>query len=175
MSLRQALLAGAAAIALFWLVGAHNRMVQLRSALVGRFAAVDTRHRERHALLEAQHQLLSGALASAGPRLEALQAASQQADAAREKARVRPGAAGAITSLRIAEEILADTRSRLPVQSAAGVDLGELNTRLASGDTALEFARREFNDAVLAYNEAVGQFPTLLLARLFGFRAAATF
>jgi LemA protein len=31
------------------------------------------------------------------------------------------------------------------------------------------FARQLFNDAVHAYNEAVRQFPTRLLSRLFGF------
>jgi LemA protein len=170
-----ALLAGAAAIVGFWIVGAYNRMVRLRSALVARFAAVDSRHRERQALIETQHEMLSSVLSAAGPRLEALRAASRQADAAREKARVRPGAASAITSLRVAEDILSDARARLPVQSAAGVDLPELNTRLAGSDTTLDFARREFNEAVLAYNAAVDQFPTLLVAHLFGFRTAAVF
>ncbi|MBN8494010.1 MAG: LemA family protein, partial [Burkholderiales bacterium] len=36
------------------------------------------------------------------------------------------------------------------------------------------FARQLFNDAVHAYNEAVRQFPTRLLTRLFGFGAAGT-
>ena len=175
MTATQALLAGFVAVVVFWMVGAYNRMVRLRSALVGRFAAVDTQCRERHALLESQHALLAGALVAAAPRLEALQAACRQADAAREKAAVRPGTASAITSLRAAEDILADARARLPVQSAAGVDLAELNARLAHGDMTLAFARREFNESVAAYNEAVDQFPTVLVARLFGFRAAAVF
>ena len=38
-----------------------------------------------------------------------------------------------------------------------------------------DFARAEFNGAVEAYNESVRQFPTVLLARLFSFRAAAGF
>ena len=41
-------------------------------------------------------------------------------------------------------------------------------------DARLDFARREFNAAVDRYNTAVEQFPTLLLARLFGFRIGAT-
>jgi LemA protein len=104
-----------------------------------------------------------------------LRAAHRQADAAREHARVRPGAASAVTSLRVAEEILADARSRVPVQAVAGSDLPDLNARLATSDTALAFARSEFNAAVALYNEAVSQFPTVLVARLFSFRAAAPF
>ena len=63
-------------------------------------------------------------------------------------------AAGAVTSLRVAEEILADARARLPVQSVAGADLpGAQYQKLAAGDTTLAFARREFNAAVAAYND----------------------
>ena len=175
MTTTEATVAGVAAVVAFWIVGAYNRMVRLRSELVARFATVDARYKQRHALLERQLELLSTALASAAPRLESLRAACRQADAAREHARVRPGAASAVTSLRVAEEILTDARSRVPVQSLAGADLPELNARLATSDTALAFARSEFNAAVTLYNEAVRQFPTVLVARLVGFRAAALF
>ena len=162
------------ALLLFWMVGAYNRMVNLRNALVARFASVDELCRQRHALLDKQVELLAAALASAGPRLDALRAACRQADAAREHARARPGAAGAVTSLRVAEEILADARARLPVQTVAGAELPDINAKLADGDTTLAFARREFNAAVAAYNAAVRQFPTALVAWLFGFRPGAT-
>ena len=175
MTTTEASLAGAGAIVVFWVVGAYNRMVRLRNDLVARFASVDERYRQRHALLHSQLELLSSALAAAAPRLEALSAACRQAEVAREHARARPSAAQAVTSLRVADGILADARSRLPVQSVAGVDLPELNQRLAQSDTALAFARSEFNDSVAAYNQAVRQFPTVLVAQLFGFRTAAAF
>lgn len=175
MTTTEATLAGVSAIVVFWVVGAYNRMVRLRNDLIARFAAVDERYRLRDALLHRQLELLSISLAAAAPRLDALRAACRQADAAREHARARPGAAHAVTSLRVADAILADARSRLPVQSVAGVDLPELNQQLAASDTALAFARAEFNDAVAAYNQALRQFPTLLVAQLFGFRTAARF
>ena len=163
------------AVVVFWIVGAYNRLVRLRSDLAARFVAVVERYRQRHAALESQLDLLSTALAAAAPRLEALRAACHQADAAHERARARPGVASVVVSLRVAEDILADARARLPVASAAGTALPEVNARLAASDTALAFARSEFNAAVAAYNEAVRQFPTLLVARLFGFRTAAAF
>ena len=36
----------------------------------------------------------------------------------------------------------------------------------------LSFARRQFNEAVAEYGQAVTQFPTVLLVGLFGFRSA---
>ena len=175
MTTTQGTVAALAAVVVFWIVGAYNRLVRLRSDLVARFAAVDERYRQRHSLLEEQLELLSTALAAAAPRLDALRAACRQADTAREHARTRPGAASAVTSLRVAEDILADARARLPVQSVAGTELPELNAQLATSDTALTFARAEFNAAVAAYNEAVREFPTLLVARLFNFPSAAAF
>ena len=68
--------------------------------------------------------------------------------------------ASAVTSLRVAEQILADARARLPVQTMAGDELPEINAKLANDDATLDFARREFNAAVDHYNAAVRQFPT---------------
>jgi LemA protein len=160
----------AAVVLVCWIVGAYNRLVSLRNVLVERFAAVDARCRSRHALIERQVALLATALAGARPRLDALHAAARQADAARARAQARPTLASAVTSLRVAEEILADARSRLPVQTMAGDELAEINAGLASDDQTLTFARREFNAAVGEYNAAVQQFPTVLVAWLFGFR-----
>ena len=175
MTSHQATVFAVAAVLAFWVVGAYNRMVRLRTALVERFAQVDEHYRQRHALLERQLEMLAAALASAGPRLDALRAACRQADAAREHAKARPGAASAVTSLRVAEDILADARARLPVQALPGAGLPELHSELATSDTALAFARADFNAAVAAYNDSVRQFPTVLVARLFSFPAAALF
>ena len=76
-----------------WIVGAYNRMVSLRNVLAERFAAIDALCRSRHALIERQVELLATALAGARPRLDALHAASRQADAARAHAQARPALA----------------------------------------------------------------------------------
>ena len=163
-----------AALLLFWAVGAYNRLVRLRSAIVRQFAPVDEQFQQRHALLLTLLDALAPLLTNAGPRIEALRAACGQVDAACAHARVRPGAAGAITSLRLADAILAEARARLPVQSAPGSELTGLNAQLQANDATLAFARRQFDAAVVEYNRAVKQFPTLLLVGLFGFRTAAT-
>jgi LemA protein len=163
-----------AALLLFWVVGAYNRLVRLRGELVRRFASVDEQFRQRQTLLMQQLDALAPVLANAAPRLDALRAACLQAESACAHARTRPATVGAITSLRLAEEILSDARARLPAPTAPGTTLPELNVQLAATDTTLAFARRQFNEAVQVYNHAVRQFPTRLLATLFGFRAGAT-
>jgi LemA protein len=162
----------AGAVLLFWTVGAYNRLVRLRNAIVGCFDPVDRHVALRHALLQQQIEAVRTVLAPAADRVEALSAASQQADMARAHARAHPGAPGAIKSLRLADDILAEARARLPVSSVGGVDLSELNAQLAANETALEFARRQFNAAVLEYNAAVRQMPTRMISAMFGFAPA---
>ena len=161
-----------AAALLFWIVGAYNRLVRLRGAIPRQFAPVQAQFQQRHALLLELLDALAPVLLNATPRLDALRAACLQVEAASARARLRPGAVGAITNLRLADEILSEARARLPVQSAPGLDLAALNAQLQASDTTLAFARRLFNDAVAEYNHAVTQFPTVLIVGLFGFRSA---
>jgi LemA protein len=163
-----------AAALLFWIVGAYNRLVLLRGAIARQFAPVHEQFRQRRALLIQQLDALAPVLLNATPRLDALRAACQLVEAACTRATVRPSAADAVTSLRLADNILAEARARLPVQAVAGIDLTELNARLGASDATLAFARRQFNDAVRAYNHAMQQFPTVLIVGLFGFRSAGT-
>jgi LemA protein len=162
-----------AAVLLFWAVGAYNRLVRLRGAIVRQFVPVDEQFKLRHALLLQLLEALGTMLTHAGPRIEALRAACLQVEAACAHARQRPGSTGAITSLRLADNILSEARARLPVQSAPGSDLAVLSAQLHASDATLAFARRQFDEAVSQYNRAVKQFPTLLLTGLFGFRSAA--
>jgi LemA protein len=170
----QIILWASGAALLFWTIGAYNRLVRLRGAIVRQFVPVEAQFAQRRAMLQQQLERLTPELPTTTHQLDALRAAGQQCDAACAHARVRPGAAGAIASLRVADDILSDARARLAVQSASGADMSELNQQLANADMALAFARRQFNDAVIEYNEAIRQFPTVLIVGLFGFRAAGT-
>ncbi|HNW64062.1 MAG TPA: LemA family protein [Piscinibacter sp.] len=160
-----------AAVLLFWAVGAYNRMVSLRNTLLRHFAAVDEQFRSRHALLL---QWADAQPAGDAALLDSLRAACRQAEAACSHARSRASNAGALTSLRLAEEILSQARARLPATEGGDDAQAALAAALAEGDTTLAFARRQFNEAVQAYNHAVGQFPTWVIAGMFGFRKAST-
>lgn len=156
-----------AAVLVFWAVGAYNRLVSLRGELLRCFTPVDEQFRARHALLLRWAEAMPGAEAAA---LEQLRIACAQAETACGQVRPRPTDAPAVVSLRLADEILAQARARL---AGAGGD-DALLSALGEADTTLAFARRQFNDAAEAYNRAVSQFPTWVIAGLFGFRKAGT-
>lgn len=174
MSTSQIVFWAAAAVLLFWAVGAYNRLIGLRNALVRSFAPVDAQFHHRHALLLRLADALGTRLAEAPEPVEALRAACTQAEAACQRARLRPGAPGLTTSLRLAEDILGNARQRLPADALADASLAELTAELTAGDNTLAFARRQFNDSVNEYNLAVRQFPTWLIAGLFRFGRAGT-
>ena len=162
------------AVLLFWVVGAHNRLVAMRSQIVALFAPLDAQLRQRHLLLREQAQSLAGSVPGVRGDLDALHAALSQAEAACNHARSRPGAVGAVAALRLAEDVLLGTRARLVAQWHGHPALADSGARLAANEAALEFARRRFNEAVAEYNDAVRQFPTWLVAALFGFGVSAT-
>lgn len=161
-----------AAVLLFWIVGAYNRLVRLRHALGRRFATLDQQCDARQQLLQrlaAQLEAEPGGASAA----QVLRAAIAQSDAARAHARSRLHVAGALTSLRLAEGILADARARHSETAEPDEANAALRAELAAADNTLDFARRQFNEAAEAYNRAIAQFPTWLVAGPFGFRRAA--
>jgi LemA protein len=163
---------GIAALLTFWMVGAHNRLVALRNAIVALFGPVDEQFRARQLLLREQSEAIAALSPGSEALLDALNAALSQADAACAHARSHPGAAGATKSLRLADEILDAARARLPADAFGSSALAEIQARLIATQASLDFTRRRFNEAVGEYNAAVRQFPTWIVAALFGFRPA---
>jgi LemA protein len=155
-----------------WVVGAYNRLVSLRNVLVERFAAVDALCRSRHALIERQVELLATALRR---RAAAPRRAARREPAGRRGAAPRAGPAGA--GERGDEPARRRGHPRRRTGPASGADRGRRRAArdqrpLASDDATLVFARREFNAAVEHYNAAVRQFPTVVVAWMFGFAPA---
>jgi LemA protein len=169
-----------AAVLVFWLVGAYNRLVNLRNAISRAFVPVDTQVRQRQVLIEQWVQALQPLLEHDRQALDAVLAACGQLQAACDVVRARPSAARPMSSLRLAEETLAEARARLKAalparpEMLAGLGVAVLAEELVAADGTLGFARRQFNEATQNYNDALGQFPTWVVAGLFRFRGAGT-
>ncbi len=167
------------AVLIFWGVGAYNRLVRLRNVIGNSFAQIDVQLKRRYDLIPNLVEVARKYAAHERETLEAVTAARNQAKAAADVARSRPAAAGAVTSLAMAEQVLGGAMTKLMAlveaypELKADQSLRELSEELTSTENKVAFSRQLFNDATLDYNNAAQQFPTSLMANLFGFREAA--
>jgi len=168
------------AVLVAWAVGAYNRLVSLRNEISRAFVPVDAQVRQRHLMLEQWVVSLRPLLEHDPAPLDAVLAACGQLNAACDVVRMRPSAARPMASLRLAEETLQEARMRLRAEMPArpemlaGPGVSAFGEELAAADSTLGFARRQFNEATQNYNDALDQFPTWVIAGLFGFRGAGT-
>jgi LemA protein len=170
--------AGVALLLCFWAVGAHNRLMELRRAIHPTWGPLDTLLSERGLALAALCEQLRPHLPDEQAVLDAGLAAVAQVRVAAELVRQKPSAADAVAGLAAAEAALAPTLARLPTLLSAdspaldGTDISAALASLPTLEAHLSFARSAFNQAALAYNAAVHQFPTVVLAPALGFGRA---
>lgn len=167
------------AVLLFWSVGAYNRLVRLRGQILLAFQPLDARMAQFITLLQEQSPLVFDPMRTqpllADSRLWAgLQAACTQFDVALRVVRKQVLDAESVAALQSAHTTLQVWWDRLvsecrdhPELLPASWQMAWMDNRRLAGD-----AVEAFNQAVTAHNAAVSQFPALVLARTFGFRAA---
>lgn len=167
-----------AAIALFWGVGAYNRLVRLRSEVNTAFAALEAELARQvelvQACLDPQDSHPASQFDGGSAFWGGLQGAATQFAASLNAARARPLDVERIAALGAAQEVLHmawDRAERDDAHDLAGPRLPEnLTAERAQLVRMTQAATARFNDAVTRYNEAIGQFPAMLLAWLFGFQ-----
>jgi LemA protein len=167
---------------------AVHEQLQLRHALLLRWVDALSPLFETEAAVDSD---AAGIDAPVKPQaLDALRGACTALQAAAEQLRQRPSSARWASKLRAAEDHLAlvraatvaevpaqadrlfPTAATLGGQADGGQSLTVLSEDLTAAGGTLALARRQFNEAVQNYNEAVEQFPTWIMAGLFRFRAA---
>jgi len=167
------------AMLLFWAVGAYNRLVRLRNIIANAFGQIDVQLKRRYDLIPNLVEVAKKYLQHEQTTLEAVIAARNQARSASDAVRSRPARAEGIVALAAAEQALSGSLGRLFAVAEAYPELKadqtirELSEELTSTENKVGFSRQAYNDAVLDYNNAQGQFPALLIARLFGFAPSA--
>lgn len=177
-----------AAVLLFWAVGAYNRLIRLRAAALQAFAALDVRLREQGELVQSCLPASSSTAAADPAANEAervdgmpglwmsLNGAALQFTATLAAARAHPLDEDAISALQAAQGVLHTAWQCLQQDEAhdlAGAALPEtLQTRWQQLSVNVQADTALFNQQVHAYNEAIGQFPALVLARLFALNPA---
>jgi len=178
MSGAQIAVLAVAAILVFWMVGAYNRLVALRTAIGGAWQHVDEVLKRRGDAIVPLVAALREPLAAEQGSLEALLAAERQVRGAADALGARPVMATLAAALVAAEAQMASTSSRVLALLAqqpevgAGEAVAPHAAVLHEAAARLTFARQLFNDASQAYNVAARQFPTRVLTKLVGFGTA---
>ena len=167
------------ALLVFWAVGAYNRLVRQKNIIANAFGQIDVQLKRRYDLIPNLVEAAKKYLQHEQSTLEAVTLARNQARIASDAVRSRPASAQAVTVLAAAEQALDGSLGRLFAVAEAYPELKadqtirELTEELTSTENKVSFARQAFNDAVLDYNNAQGQFPAVVLARVFGFMPSA--
>ncbi|MGV3727996.1 LemA family protein [Hydrogenophaga sp.] len=160
----------------FWAVGAYNRLVRLKNAIANAFGQIDVQLKRRYDLIPNLVEVARRYLAHEAQTLEAVMAARNQARTAEQTAAGSPLNAGALGALAGAEQMLGGALGKLFAvvedypDLKADQNMRELSEELTSTENRVGFARQAYNDHVLEFNDAAAQFPTLIIARLFGFQ-----
>ncbi len=163
-----------AAIAVFWMVGGYNRVVALRSQIGAAATQLEGGMQRRVSAIDPLLSTLRTPLAGEQGALDALLAALLAAQAAAAALRGKPASSEGATTFARADgawaAALSRVRSLVEQQPALAGDASvapHLHA-LADAEARVAFARQLFNEAAGAYDAAVQQFPTSLLAWLFG-------
>lgn len=172
------------AVALFWALGAYNRLVRLRAQVNTAFGVVDARMTQALVLMgeagaspQAASDDGTAASSDAGSNNNhaGLQGAAIQFEVALRIARKQPLDGAAVAALQTAFAATQPSWDRwvagstdTPAAALASIQRAWQDNVVTVRDTVTGF-----NAAVLAYNAAITQFPASVLAYFFGFSAAA--
>lgn len=161
---------GVVALAALIAILVYNRMVALRQTTNQAWADVDVQLKQRHDLVPNLVETVKGYASHEKSTLDAVVRARNAAVSAQgpEAASVAEGQlSGALRQLFALTEAYPDLKANTGFLQLQG-ELSNLETRIAA-------ARRFFNNAVAEFNTAIEQFPAVLLAGMFGFKARGFF
>lgn len=170
---------GLLALVVWYSVSSYNNMVLMEEGLPGAWANVETQYQRRSDLIPnlvstvkgyAQHEseTLEGVVAA---RSKATQMTLDVDNLTPEKLQQYQQAQGEVSSA--LGRLLAITENYPDLK--ANEQFSELQEQLEGTENRISVARRNFNDAVLAYNSYIRRFPNNIIAGMFGFDKKAYF
>jgi LemA protein len=169
MSLSATLLIIAALLVLFGIV-IYNRLVALRQNRKNAFADIDVQLKQRSDLIPNLVETVKGYATHEKGTMEnvtAARARAAQANSMGERVAAENALSGALMNLLAVAENYPDLK--------ANQNFLRLQEELSDIENKIAAARRFFNNATDEYNTAIQQFPAVLLAGPFGFRAEEFF
>lgn len=159
-------------VIVIWAIALYNRLRTHKNQVENAFAQIDVQLKRRHDLIPNLVEVARGYMQHEAQTLEAVIRARGEAVSAADKARQSPGKAQVMGALMAAEQVLGGQMGRLMALAEAyptlkaDARMQQLSEEITSTENRIGFARQSYNDEVLDFNNQAGQFPDLIVARL---------
>ncbi len=167
---------------ILWGVGIYNKLVRLRNQVNNAWSQIDVQLQRRYDLIPNLVEAVKGYMSYEKGTLEAVIAARNQAQSARQLLEQGGGPTTAsIKDLAAAEATLKGAVTNIMAlaenypQLRASENMQQLQEELSSTENKVAFARQAYNDNVMLYNTTQQEFPASLLAGTFGHHAVELF
>jgi LemA protein len=159
---------GVAAVLIIWMISIYNGLVGARQRVKEAWSGIDVQLKRRSSLIPNLVETVKGYAAHEKEVLENVTRARAQLDTAQ-----RSGSAAATAQ---ADNILTGALRSLFAVSEAYPDLKadqnflELQRELTDTEDKIAYSRQFYNGSVRDLNEKIQVFPSVIVARMFGFR-----
>jgi LemA protein len=159
-----------AGLALFVLIGVYNGLVSKRIQVDNAWSQIDVQLKRRYDLIPNLVETVKGYATHEKGTLEAVIKARQtaiDASGVKDQAAAESMLTGALRQLMVVAE-------NYP-QLKANEGFLQLQEELGGTENRIGFSRQNYNDTVSHYNMAAQQFPSNIIANMFGFQPRAFF
>ena len=176
-----AALVGLAVIVGLWVMGIYNGLIRKRNAKDNNYSQIGIQLTRKYDLIPNLVKLVKGYMKHERTTLEEVIQARNMAANANAAVSANPSDPAAMKQMVAAEGTLGGVMGRLFALSESNPDLKanqnmmQLTEELTSTENKVTFARQEFNDSVMGYNNALQVFPANMVAGMFGFTEAIFF
>ena len=147
-----------------YLVSNYNSLVRLRNQVKNAWSQIDVQLKRRHDLIPNLIETVKGYMSHERETLENITNARSQAMKAStvaEKAKAESALSGALGRFNVVVENYPDFKSNQNFLA--------LQEELTSTENKISFARQNYNDQVLRYNNKIEMFPSNIIAGMFNF------
>jgi len=161
---------GIAAVIILLFIAFYNSLVALKNQVKTAWATVDTQLQRRFDLIPNLVESVKGYMAHEKEVLENItkaRTAFQNANTVEQKAQSETNLVGALRNFYAVAENYPNLK--------ASENFSLLQEELSATENKVAYARQNYNNTVLAYNNKIEQFPSNIIAGMFGFKQAEQF
>ena len=164
MSTTTIILIALAVVLVLFFISMYNRLIRLRNQVKNAWSQIDVQLKRRHDLIPNLIETVKGYMKHEKETLEnitRMRAQAMEASDISDKAQAEGKLSAALGQLKVAVENYPDLK--------ANQNFLSLQEELTSTENKISFARQNYNDQVLFFNNKIEVFPSNVTASLFGF------